>query len=300
MQQRQLCKNGPKVSALGFGAWPIASGMGEVGEDTAIRAVHTALERGITLIDTAQGYRSSERILGKALQGGYRERCFLATKVSGDYKPEAITAAMENSLQALKVDHVDLYQIHFWHTDEQMAAAMETMFRLQEECKTRFIGVSNFDVGQMQEAIGTAPIQTNQLQYNLFDREIESGEIDFCERNGIGILAHSVLAKGLLGGKYTPDHLFDASDERSGFPRFQGESFARYLAAAEQLKEIAGDKGLTLVQLAIAWVLRSPAVACALMGPKTPEQVEEQLGALEVTLTDDELTCIDATFRPND
>ena len=168
MQQRQLCKNGPKVSALGFGAWPIASGMGEVGEDTAIRAVHTALERGITLIDTAQGYRSSERILGKALQGGYRERCFLATKVSGDYKPEAITAAMENSLQALKVDHVDLYQIHFWHTDEQMAAAMETMFRLQEECKTRFIGVSNFDVGQMQEAIGTAPIQTNQLQYTSF------------------------------------------------------------------------------------------------------------------------------------
>jgi aryl-alcohol dehydrogenase-like predicted oxidoreductase len=273
--------------------------MGEVDEATAIRAVHAALDRGITLIDTAQGYRSSESILGKALQGGYRDRCFLATKVSGDYEPQAITAAMENSLRAMRVDHVDLYQIHFWHTEEPMAAAMETMSRLQEEGKTRFIGVSNFSVGQMREAMDTAPIQTNQLQYNLFDREIEAGEIAFCEQNGIGILAHSVLAKGLLGGKYKPDHLFEASDERSGFPRFQGASLARYLGTAENLKEVAGDKGLTLVQLAIAWVLQSPAVCCALMGPKTPEQVEEQLGALDVTFTENELSRIDACIRPD-
>ena len=299
MKHRSLFKNGPEVSALGFGAWPIASGMGTVDEATAIRAVHAALDRGITLIDTAQGYRSSETILGKALQGGHRDRCFLATKKSGDYEPNAITAAMEDSLRAMRVDHVDLYQIHFWHTDEPMAAAMETMSRLQEAGKTRFIGVSNFGVGQMQEAMETAPIQTNQLQYNLFDREIEAGEIAFCEQNGIGILAHSVLAKGLLGGKYEPDHVFDASDERFGFPRFQGERFARYLAAAERLKEIAGDKGLTLVQLATAWVLRSPVVCCALMGAKTPEQVEELLAALDVAFTKDELAHIDACIQPD-
>jgi aryl-alcohol dehydrogenase-like predicted oxidoreductase len=171
---------------------------------------------------------------------------------------------------------------------------METLARLQNEGKTRYIGVSNFNAEQMGQALGNAPFQSNQPCYNLFDRQIEAEDIPFCAREGIGILAHSPLAKGLLGGKYTPDYRFPADDERSGFPRFQGETFVRYLAAADRLQEVARDKGLGLVQLAIAWLLRRPAVTCVLVGAKNAGQVAGQLGAVGVTFGDDELARIDA------
>jgi aryl-alcohol dehydrogenase-like predicted oxidoreductase len=301
LERRTLGKDGPEVPVLGLGAWPIGGGMGHVGERAAIATIHAAIESGITLIDTAQGYRTSEAILGKALAGGYRERVFLATKVSdpsaGGFSRRTIQGALENSLRALQVEAVDLYQIHFWDAQALISETMETLVRLQAEGKIRYFGVSNFTAGQMQQSIETAHIQSNQLPYSLFDRWIEGGEIDYCERAQIGILAHSTLAKGLLAGKYTPDWTFPADDERSNaaiFPQFHGERFRRYLAAAEQLKEIAHGKGLTLLQLAIAWVLRLPAITCALVGAKTPEHVEHYLGAVGVTFAEDELAQIRA------
>jgi aryl-alcohol dehydrogenase-like predicted oxidoreductase len=293
MEYRQLGKDGPPVSVVGFGAWPLGGGMGHVEEQTAIATIRAAIDNGITLIDTAQAYRTSEAIIGKALKDGYRERCFLATKVSWGYSPAAIRSAMENSLRALQVDYVDLYQIHTWKPEYPIQASMEEMARLQEEGKTRCIGVSNFDAGQMQQALQTARFHSNQPRYNLFDRQIEAEDIPFCERAGIGILAHSPLAKGLLTGKYTPDYRFPTDDERSRFPRFQGETFAQYLTVAEQLEKVARDKGLTLVQLAIAWQLRLPAITCVLVGGKTPEQVEEHGGAAGVTFSEDELARIE-------
>ena len=293
MQNRQLGKDGPQVPVLGLGAWPLGGGMGFVDEGIAISTIHAAIDNGITLIDTAQAYLSSEASIGKALKGGYRDRCFLATKVSGDYSREGIRSAIENSLRALDVDYVDLYQIHSWAARYPIQESMQTMARLQREGKTRHIGVSNLNAHQMREALKTARFQSSQPGYNMFDREIEAEDIPFCEQEGIGILAHSPLAKGLLAGKYTPDHKFPADDERSGFARFQGETFASYLAVADQLKEVAHDKGLSLVQLAIAWLLRLPAVTCVLVGAKTPAQVEEQLGGVGVSFADDELARID-------
>jgi aryl-alcohol dehydrogenase-like predicted oxidoreductase len=293
MEFRQLGRDGPQVSVLGLGAWPIGGGMGQVEEQRAISTVRAAIDNGITLLDTAQAYRSSESTLGKALKDGYRERCFLATKASRDFSPEGIRSAMEDSLRALDVEYVDLYQIHNWRPQYPVEASMETMARLLEEGKTRYIGVSNYDAEQMAQALQTARIQSNQPRYNLFDRDIEAEDIPFCAQAGIGILAHSSLAKGLLTGTYAPGHVFPAADERSRFPRFQGETFARYLAAAECLKALAHDKGLTLVQLAIAWVLRLPALTCALVGAKSPAQVEEHLGAVGVSFTEDELSAID-------
>lgn len=293
MEHRQLGKDGEQVSVLGLGAWPIAGGMGYVDDRTALSTVHATLDAGITLIDTAQGYYDSEAILGRALKGGYRERCFLATKVSGDYSRAGIISAMENSLRKLDVDHVDLYQIHGWDPKYPIEESMGTMARLQSEGKTRYIGVSNFDAEQMRQALEVARFHSNQPGYNLFHRRIEAEDIPFCEREGIGILAHSPLDKGLLTGKYTPDHKFAPDDERSAFQRFQGEEFARYLSAAERLKEVARDKGISLVQMAIAWILRLPAITCVLVGAKTPEQVQEHLGAVGVAFTDDELARID-------
>ena len=293
MEQRQLGQDGPPVSVIGLGAWPLGGGMGAVDEAQAIHTIHAALDHGISLIDTAQAYRSSEATLGKALKQGYRERCFLATKVSFDYSPAGIRAAMENSLRDLDVDYVDLYQIHSWNADYPIAASMATMARLQEEGKTRYIGVSNFNAAQMQQALETAPFQSNQPRYNLFDREIEAADIPFCEQHSIGILAHSPLAKGLLTGKYRPGHQFPADDERSNFPRFQGETFASYLRVADQLNEIAEAKGLTMVQFAIAWQLRLPAISCVLVGAKDSDQALEYLGAVGVTFSDDELAQIE-------
>ena len=294
MEYRQLGKDGPKVPVLGLGAWPFGGGMGHVDEQTAIATIHGAIDNGITLIDTAQAYRTSEATVGKALKHGYRERCFLATKVSGNYSREDILSAMENSLRALDVDHVDLYQIHGWNPQYPIEESMETMVRLQEEGKTRYIGVSNFNAEQMGGALQIARFESNQPRYNLFDRQIEAEDVSFCGREGIGILVHSPLAKGLLTGKYVPDYEFPADDERSGFPRFQGETFARYLAVADQLKGLAQDKGLNLVQLAVAWLLRLPAITCVLVGAKRPAQVEEHGGAVGVTFRDDELARIEA------
>jgi aryl-alcohol dehydrogenase-like predicted oxidoreductase len=170
---------------------------------------------------------------------------------------------------------------------------MEAMEELRRSGKTRYIGVSNFDVDQMKEAQKTAPFHSLQPRYNMFDREIEKDILPFCERSGIGILAHSPLAKGLLTGKYTPDYKFPDDDERSRFPRFQGEEFRRYLAKADKLKAVARARNLTLVQLAIGWQLRLSAVTCVLVGAKNPEQVKEHAGAAGWKLTDGELKQIE-------
>ena len=297
MNHRQLGKDGPRVSVVGLGAWPIGGGMGEVDRSVAIDTVRAAIDGGITLVDTAQGYGASEATLGKALEGGYRERCFVATKVSGQYSRAGIEAAIEDSLRALDVDYVDLFQIHGWDPHYPIAESMEAMARLQEQGKTRFIGVSNFNAAQMREASDTAPFQSNQPRYSMLDRDIEGTDLGFCRQAGIGILAHSPLAKGLLTGKYSAGHLFPADDERAGRPRFQGDLFARYLAVADRLKEIAADKSITLVQLAIAWLLRQPEVTCVLAGAKSPEQAAEYVGASTVTFAEEELERIETILR---
>ncbi len=293
MEFRQLGRDGDQVSVLGLGAWPIGGGMGHVDEMDAISTIHAALDHGLTLIDTAQGYRTSEATLGKALKHGHRERCFLATKVSQDYSRRGIRAAMENSLRALQVDYVDLYQIHHWDERYPLEEMMETMARLQEEGKTRYLGVSNFTAAQMEQALQITRFHSNQPPYNMIDRQIEAEDIPFCERAGIGILAHSPLAKGLLAGKYTVNHKFQAGDERATFARFQGEAFAGYLATVDRLKKVAQAKGLTMVQLTLAWALRLPAITCVLIGARNPAQIEEQLGAVGVTFSQEELELID-------
>jgi aryl-alcohol dehydrogenase-like predicted oxidoreductase len=146
------------------------------------------------------------------------------------------------------------------------------MLALRAEGKLRYIGVSNFDVPQMERALKVAPIQSLQPRYNMFDRDIEAAILPFCRERGIGILAHSPLAKGLLTGRYRPGHVFAPDDERSRSPRFKGESFAAYLARADRLQVVADARGITLPQLAVTWVLREEAVTCCLVGAKNEEQ----------------------------
>ncbi len=293
METRQLGQDGPQVSVLGFGAWPIGGAMGTVDRQTAIHTIHAAIDHGITLIDTAQSYLESESILGEALKDR-RDEVFLATKVSGRYGQADIKQAMANSLQQLNVDHVDLYQIHSWKSQYPIEETMAAMDALRISGKTRYLGVSNFDADQMQQALSLAPIQSSQPQYNMFDRWIEQEDIPFCRDNGIGILAHSPLAKGLLAGKYTLEHRFPFSDERSSMRAFTGDTFRQYLAVVDQLKVIAADKGLTMVQLAIAWILHEPAVTSVLIGAKNVRQIEEAAGAVGVRFSEGEIDSIES------
>ena len=297
MNHRQLGKDGADIPIIGLGAWPIGGGMGNMDDRDCIDTVRTAIDSGITLLDTAQAYRTSEATLGRALKDGYRERCFLATKVSRQYSRGDIENAIENSLRNLDVDYVDLYQIHSWNPQYPIEESMETMARLQEQGKTRFVGVSNFNAAQMQQAYDIAPFHSNQPRYNMFDRNIEAEDLDFCRHTGIGILAHSPLGKGLLTGKYAPDHIFAEDDERAGSPRFQGDLFAGYLAVADQLKSVAADKNITMVQLAIAWLLRREEVTCVLVGAKNSDQVKEHVGAADVAFSDDELVRIEKILQ---
>lgn len=285
MEYRTLGKNGPRVPVLGFGAWPIGGGLGRVDEAEAIRTVRAAIESGITLLDTAEGYRTSEAVIGEALRGGYREKCFLATKASFDFTPAGIRKALENSLRALRTDRVDLYQIHSWDARVPVEESMGEMRRLQEQGKVRFVGVSNFLPEHMERALRVCPIACNQVRYSLLFREIETGSVDFCKEHGIGIIVHSPLAKGLLTGRYAPESTFPPDDERSGFPDFQGELFARHLLKAARFAELAKQKRISLVQFAVAWTLRLPVVSCTLVGAKSGTQLAEHIGAVGVTFT---------------
>lgn len=284
MEKRKLGSNGDAVSVIGFGAWPIGGGMGAVDEREAIATVHAAIDHGITLIDTAQAYRSSEELIGKALAGGRRNTVFLATKASFDFSAQGIRAALEKSLQMLRTDRIDLYQLHRWEPSVPIEESMGELSRLKEEGKIRFIGVSNFSVEQTAQAGRVVRVDSTQPPYNMLDRGIEAELLPYCASEEIGVLAHSIFAKGLLTGKYSPGHRFAPDDERSSMARFRGKELDAGLAKAERLRGVADELGASLIELSIAWILRIPAVTCALAGAKSPEQVAGQVKGAELRL----------------
>ena len=289
MDTRHLGANGPEVSVIAFGAWPIGGGLGTVPEEQGIAAVEAALEVGMTFIDTAEGYQTSETVVGKAIKGR-GDKVFLATKLSGDdHSADHISTAIENSLRTLGTDHIDLYQLHSpssrWHIGE----TMENLVRLREAGKIRYIGVSNFSPEQTREAMQYATIHSSQPRYNLMWRNLEDDVLPFCLHNGIGVIPHSVLSKGVLGGKHEPGHQFASDDERRLFSFFRGADFEEAYAVAQRLDSWARDNGRDIVQLAIAWVLANPAVSSALVGAKSPEQVYHNAKAADWTLTEEDL-----------
>jgi aryl-alcohol dehydrogenase-like predicted oxidoreductase len=267
--------------------------MGAVSDRDAAASVEEALAQGITFFDTAEVYRPAEERLGPLLRP-HRERIFLATKVGGsNLVASHVREAVENSLRLLQTDVLDLYQVHWFDDRQPLEEGLEAMAALQAQGKIRYLGVSNFDVSQMERALKVAPIQSLQPRYNMFDREIEAEIVPFCRQHGIGILAHSPLGKGLLAGKYRPGHIFAPDDERSQFARFKGEQFAAYLAKADRLKAIAQARGLTLPQLAVAWTLRDEAVTVCLVGCKNAAQSRENEVPGDVVLSEGELRQIE-------
>jgi myo-inositol catabolism protein IolS len=280
------------VSVICLGAWPLGGGMGVLPDKQIIDTVHAALDNGVTFIDTAESYRTSESVLGNALVGK-REKVFLATKLSGDHSLEHMNTAVENSLRALRTDYIDLYQLHGPQPQYPIQQTMAGLLRLKEQGKIRYIGVSNFSAEQHAEALQYGHIDSSQPMYSVLVRTAAEAVLPFCQAHGIGVIVHSPLAKGLLTGKYTPDHKFAEDDERSGMAAFQGQRFASALQVADELKAWAAARGRTLVELAIAWVLTNAAVTSCIVGAKTPEQAKQNAKAAQWVLSSDDLREID-------
>jgi aryl-alcohol dehydrogenase-like predicted oxidoreductase len=316
MEYRELGRTGVQVSplclgAMMFGAW------GNPDHDDGIRTIHRALDAGINFIDTADVYArgESEEIVGKALQGR-RDSVVLATKVHGtmhDTDPNMkgnsrrwIVQEVENSLRRLQTDWIDLYQIHRWDPETDHDETLGALTDLQRAGKIRYLGSSTFPASEIVEAQWTAERRRlaryvcEQPPYSLLVRGVETEVLPTCLRYGMGVIPWSPLAGGWLSGKYRKGR--DATSHRAArMPARYDLSIPgnqQKLEAVEQLAQLAEQAGLSLIHLALAFVLRHPAVTAPIIGPRTLEQLEGQLGAVDVELSDEVLDAIDQIVPP--
>jgi aryl-alcohol dehydrogenase-like predicted oxidoreductase len=320
MQYRKLGKSDLRVSVVGLGtmSWPGCnygdSGYAPMPDDfTGARAmVQAALDAGINLFDTAEGYGRglAEEILGQTLEElGCRENAIIVTKVGplfGDERingrtcnlsAEHIAERCELSLKRLRTDHIDLYLAHWPDPLTRVEETMEAVNKLKEQGKIRWFGVSNFSNDLLAAAVRQGVVVANQLPYSLADRTIDADKRPFCLENQIGIMAYSPLGKGVLSGRYDAQHLPPADDYRHHRKYFAKENLPRYLALAGRLRELAPQVSCTPAQLALAWVLVQPGITVVLPGGKSPDQIRANAGASDVSLTDDVIAELDELSR---
>jgi aryl-alcohol dehydrogenase-like predicted oxidoreductase len=311
MQTRTLGRDGPTVSALGLGCMGMSAFYGGRSSDAeSIAVIHRALERGVTLLDTADMYgpHTNEVLVGKAI-ADRRDQVFLATKFgirlepsdtaarSVDGRPEYVIAACEASLQRLGVDHIDLYYQHRVDGTVPIEDTVGAMARLVEQGKVRFLGLSEASAGTIRRAHAVHPITAVQTEYSLWSRDPEdNGVLATVRELGIGFVPYSPLGRGFLTGAIRSPADFDADDYRRQSPRFQGENFDRNLALVDAVTAMAKTQGVSPGQLALAWVLAQGEDLVPIPGTKRLAYLEENLGALQVRLTADELARIDAIF----
>src|SRR3954467_11296386 len=313
MRYRRLGASGLKVSEVSLGSWLTYGG--HVADRAAQACIHRAYELGVPLFDTADVYRrgAAERLVGAALRRYARESFVLATKVyfpMGDgpndrgLSRKHIVEACEASLDRLGVDYIDLYQCHRFDTESALEETLRALDDLITAGKVLYAGVSEWSADQLEEARALGdrlllrPIRSNQPQYSLLWRPIGSDVTPLSERLGIGQIVWSPLAQGVLTGKYRPGEP-TPRDSRAGHPDPQTSQFVRLfmrddiLEAVGALRAVASEMGLTMAQLALAWVLRQPNVASAIIGASRPEQVEENCAASGVQLSPEALLRID-------
>ncbi len=304
MQQRQLGRSGISISAVIMGTWQTGKAMWVGIEDAQSEAaVRAALDAGITTFDTAEAYGNghSERILGRAL-AAVRGQVVLASKVFANHlKHDQVIQACNRSLKNLGTDTLDLYQIHwpsgsFGSPQVPVAETMGALNDLKAQGKIRAIGVSNFSAAQLEEAAQYGRIESLQPPYSLFWRHLEADAMAYCQANAITILAYSPMAQGLLTGKFGPDHQFEKGDHRAKSKLFTPQNFQKVQAALTALRPIAARKGVSLGQLALAWVLSHPNT-CAIAGARAAEQISESAAAADVALAAADLAEMDRISR---
>jgi aryl-alcohol dehydrogenase-like predicted oxidoreductase len=311
MQYAQLGERGPRVSRIAYGNWSAGGDWGRVDRDAAIAATREALDLGINLFDTAHayGFGAAEQLLGEALRPeirSARESLVIATKgglrkdddlTVRDSSPGALRRDLEASLRALGTDYVDIYQVHWPDPSTPITTTAETLDAFAREGLVRFVGVSNYGPRQMTTFQSVRPIDTLQPPYHLFRREIETTILPFAREHGIGVLVYGPLAHGLLSGRMTEDTMFAADDWRSKSDLFVGDAFRRNLAVVGDLTQFAARRNATVAQLAIAWTLANPAVAVAIVGARSPEQIRQTAPGADLRLSPEDLAAIELMLR---
>ncbi len=314
MHTTQLGNSGLFITPIGFGAWAIGGGgwefaWGAQDDSDSSAAIRAALDAGVNWIDTAAvyGLGHSEEVVGRALHG-MNNRPYVFTKCSmvwderreigHSLNADSIRRECEASLRRLRVDAIDLYQVHWPDPDDEIEEGWGTLAALQREGKVRHIGVSNFNVEQMKRAQAIAPITSLQPRYSLLHREVEAEILPFCARENIGVIAYSPMASGLLTGAMDRKRIagLPADDWRKRHPDFREPLLSRNLKAVRLLRAIARLHERTPAEVAVAWVLSNPAVTGAIVGARRPDQVRGVLGAADFRLTPWELGEVEAFF----
>lgn len=320
MELRTLGSSRVKVTPLAFGAWAIGGWMwGGSDQSDAVRAIQAAYHYGITTIDTAPvyGFGRSEEIVGRAMQGIARDKYQVLTKFGLNWETQQgepyfdtvdnegrkfkmykwsskqrVMKECEESLRRLKTDYIDLYQIHWPDPTTPVSETFEAVQRLVEQGKVRASGVCNYSVQLVDEALQTIPLASNQVPYSLINRTIEKEIIPQAIKKGMSIIPYSPLQRGLLTGKIRPGHKFNEGDTREGNRFYTDENIRRTNALLEQIKPIAEKYNATLAQVVINWTMNQPGIGCVLAGARNEQQVKDNVGALNFTLSTEELQTI--------
>ncbi|HJY06139.1 MAG TPA: aldo/keto reductase [Bryobacteraceae bacterium] len=311
MTKRKLGNSDLTITPVGIGSWAIGGGgwkfaWGSQDDNESIAAIRRGLEKGINWIDTAAiyGMGHSEEMVAKALEGiGTRPYIFTKCErrwnadgtIYPSLKAESIRKECEDSLRRLKVDAIDLYQIHWPEPEQEIEEGWAEMAKLQQEGKVRWIGVSNFNVEQIKRAQKIAPVTSLQPPYSLLRRGIEAEILPYVHSQNIGVIVYSPMLSGMLTGKMTRERAanFQQDDWRRNNAEFQEPKLSRNLELAELLRKIGQLHGRTPGEVAIAWTLNNPAVTAAIVGVRRPDQVDGVAGALEFRLSAEEIAAIE-------
>ncbi|MFH1905291.1 MAG: aldo/keto reductase [bacterium] len=311
MQTRKLGYSDLNITVIGLGTWAIGGGgwkfaWGPQDDKESITAIRKAVDIGINWIDTAAiyGLGHSEEIVGKAIRE-MKEKPIIATKCGNCWdknrrifhclKKDSIRSEVEASLKRLRVDVIDLYQIHWPTSDEEIEEGWETIAKLIKEGKIRYGGVSNFSVKQLKRIQSIHPIASLQPPYSMLERGIEDELLDYCEKNNIGVIVYSPMQRGLLTGKFSKERVLNLpkDDHRHKNMHFQEPQLSANLELVESLRPIAEKNNITLAQLALAWVLRREEVTAAIVGARSQSQIQETAVAGDVKLAEDDIKIIE-------
>jgi aryl-alcohol dehydrogenase-like predicted oxidoreductase len=307
LETTELGATGLEISRVGFGAWAIGGGGWEFGwgpqnDQQSIAAIHRVLEQGVNWIDTAAayGFGRSEEVVGRALEG-LTDKPYVFTKASllegpnrrviHSLKRESILREAEASLKRLRLDAIDLYQIHWPNPEADIDEGWAALAELKEQGLVRHIGVSNFNPAQLRRISGIAPVETLQPPYSLIERGAEDEILPYAERHDIGVIVYSPMGSGLLTGAMTRERIagLPEDDWRKHDPAFTEPQLTRHLELVGRLSAVAARHGTTPGAVAVAWTLRNPAVDGAIVGLRRPDQVDPILAAAGLHLTDDDV-----------
>lgn len=312
MLSRQLGTNGPTVSAIGLGCMGMSDFYGSADRAESIATIHTALDAGITLLDTGDfyGMGHNELLIHEALAGRRREDVFIAVKfgalrapdrsfIGFDGRPEAVKTFLAYTLQRLGTDYIDLYQPARLDPTVPIEETIGAIAEMVQAGYIRHIGLSEVGAETIRRAHAVHPISWLQIEYSLISRGIEAEILPTLRELGIALTAYGVLSRGLLSGHWSKERSQQTTDFRGHLPRFSGENLDRNLALVEALRSIAQEHDATVAQVAIAWVLSRGTDIIPLVGARRRDRLQEALGALDLHLSDNDVTRIEAAVPPD-